>query len=157
MSDNDSRARFEAWCIAERKRRDLYGDQSSLSLGRAGDNEDEDGYLNFNTQYAWDGWQARDAEVAQLHEQLAAREAALQEAADEIANWGAYASTYFQEKHDLKGCVADFQSNSTSFLDAALKAERERCAKVCDAQASEPECPERATYCAEAIRQLTKP
>jgi hypothetical protein len=30
----------------------------------------------------------------------------------------------------------------------------ERCAMVCDTQALEPECPERATYCAAAIRQL---
>lgn len=30
--------------------------------------------------------------------------------------------------------------------------EREACAKVCEAQALLPECPERAAYCAEAIR-----
>lgn len=30
--------------------------------------------------------------------------------------------------------------------------EREACAKVCDQQAHEPECPERADYCAAAIR-----
>lgn len=34
----------------------------------------------------------------------------------------------------------------------AVAAEREACAKVCDEQASEPECPERAAYCAAAIR-----
>jgi len=32
----------------------------------------------------------------------------------------------------------------------------ERAAKVCDAQALEPECPERAKYCADAIRALMK-
>jgi len=30
--------------------------------------------------------------------------------------------------------------------------EREACANVCDEQALEPECPERAKYCADAIR-----
>lgn len=39
---------------------------------------------------------------------------------------------------DLMLSVADF--------------EIEACAKICDAQASEPECPERAKYCADAIR-----
>lgn len=37
--------------------------------------------------------------------------------------------------------------------DAALEAE----ALICDAQANEPECPERASYCAEAIRALKGP
>jgi len=32
----------------------------------------------------------------------------------------------------------------------------ERAAKVCDEQALEPECPERAKYCADAIRALMK-
>jgi len=30
--------------------------------------------------------------------------------------------------------------------------QREKDAKICDEQANEPECPERAQYCAEAIR-----
>jgi len=37
---------------------------------------------------------------------------------------------------------------------AATDAALERAAEVCDEQAKEPECPERATYCAEAIRAL---
>lgn len=41
---------------------------------------------------------------------------------------------------------------AADFLNAAAKAEREACAKVCDEQAKEPECPERAQYCAAAIR-----
>ena len=36
--------------------------------------------------------------------------------------------------------------------DASAAWEREACAKVCDAQADEPECQERAEYCAVAIR-----
>jgi len=35
---------------------------------------------------------------------------------------------------------------------AAWDAAIEACAKVCDEQALEPECPERAKYCADAIR-----
>lgn len=34
----------------------------------------------------------------------------------------------------------------------AVLSEREACAKICDEQAKEPECPERAQYCAELIR-----
>lgn len=34
----------------------------------------------------------------------------------------------------------------------ATQIEREACAKACEDQATEPECPERAMYCAEAIR-----
>lgn len=30
---------------------------------------------------------------------------ALLEASEEVAAWGAYASEYFQKKHDLAGCV----------------------------------------------------
>lgn len=39
-------------------------------------------------------------------------------------------------------------------IKAATAAALERAALVCDEQAKEPECPERATYCAEAIRAL---
>ena len=34
----------------------------------------------------------------------------------------------------------------------ATTIEREACAKLCDEQAKLPECPERAKYCADAIR-----
>ena len=34
----------------------------------------------------------------------------------------------------------------------AIKKEREECAKICEQQSLEPECPERAMYCADAIR-----
>ena len=43
------------------------------------------------------------AEVERLHNLLG-------DAADEIQNWGSYASEYFQEKHDLAGCVAEFKA-----------------------------------------------
>lgn len=38
------------------------------------------------------------------------------------------------------------------FAELVAAAEREACAKICDAQADEPECAERAEYCADAIR-----
>lgn len=38
------------------------------------------------------------------------------------------------------------------FAELVAAAEREGCANVCEEQASEPECPERAAYCAAAIR-----
>ena len=34
----------------------------------------------------------------------------------------------------------------------AILAEREACAMECEAQAEEPECPDRAQYCADSIR-----
>ena len=39
-------------------------------------------------------------------------------------------------------------------LEAFAAKVREQCAVVCDKQGDEPECPERANYCAEAIRNL---
>ena len=39
-------------------------------------------------------------------------------------------------------------------LDQFAAKVREQCAKACDAQADHPECPERAVYCAEAIRAI---
>ena len=38
---------------------------------------------------------------------------ALDEAAEDIADWGGYASDYFQEKHHLVECVA--QTKATAF------------------------------------------
>ena len=37
----------------------------------------------------------------------------LAEAADDIESWGAYASEYFQQKHDLAGCVAKYRNALT--------------------------------------------
>lgn len=51
----------------------------------------------------------RDAQMRQRDQLRAENEAlrkALLEASEEVATWGAYASEYFQEKHDLAGCVA---------------------------------------------------
>ena len=42
---------------------------------------------------------ARDAEIARLRE-------ALEDAIESIEGWGAYASEYFKDKHDLAGDLA---------------------------------------------------
>lgn len=42
----------------------------------------------------------------------------LGDAADEIQNWGAYASEYFQEKHDLAGCVGKYRAAALVGKDA---------------------------------------
>ncbi|WP_444756802.1 hypothetical protein [Pseudomonas sp. A014] len=46
------------------------------------------------------------AETGQLKAENEALRKALLEASEDVAAWGAYASEYFQEKHDLAGCVA---------------------------------------------------
>lgn len=89
-----------------------------------------------------------------LRRQLVAAQALILEAAEDIGEWGCYASAYFQAKHNLTGCIEKYRCTDTTVLDALLaQREREtieRCAKVCDVQAGEPECPERAEYCAAA-------
>lgn len=54
----------------------------------------------------------------------------------------------------------DGKTEALEIWEAAWQASRkqalEEAAKVCDEQDSEPECPERAAYCAEAIRALQK-
>ncbi|KAF4559217.1 MULTISPECIES: ead/Ea22-like family protein [Pseudomonas] len=45
-------------------------------------------------------------EIDRLKAENEAMRSALLEASEEVATWGAYASEYFQEKHDLAGCVA---------------------------------------------------
>lgn len=57
---------------------------------------------------SWKGVVSNEAaaELRRLHEVNAELVEALREAADEIEGWGAYASPYFQEKHDLEGSVA---------------------------------------------------
>jgi hypothetical protein len=47
-----------------------------------------------------------EARVSELEQQLL-------EAADEIEDWGGYANPYFQDKHDLKGCIAKYRAAIT--------------------------------------------
>ena len=35
----------------------------------------------------------------------------LDEAADDVQDWGGYASQYFQDKHNLAACVAKYRNN----------------------------------------------
>ena len=50
------------------------------------------------------------AEIDRLRTQNQALREALKDATDEIESWGAYASEYFQAKHDLAGNVAKFRA-----------------------------------------------
>ena len=52
----------------------------------------------------------RNAVIDKLRTQNQALVEALEDATDEIESWGAYASEYFQEKHDLAGNVAKFRA-----------------------------------------------
>jgi hypothetical protein len=60
------------------------------------------------------------SEVAKLRADLAAAKKELEEAADDIAAWGAYAGDYFKDKHDLEGDVARVRG-AAARIDAALK------------------------------------
>jgi hypothetical protein len=54
------------------------------------------------------GYEAYERVNAELKAECEALRILLLEAAEEIDTWGAYASDYFQEKHDLAGRVANF-------------------------------------------------
>lgn len=47
--------------------------------------------------------------IDQLRAEVDGLRTLLTEAAEDIADWGAYASEYFQQKHDLAGCVARYR------------------------------------------------
>ena len=53
--------------------------------------------------------------------ELIAQAEALEEAAEMVADWGGYASEYFQQKHDLAGDVAKLQAKAD-----ALRAQAEQ-------------------------------
>lgn len=56
------------------------------------------------------GYQAYEQVNAELKAEVEGLRKFLLDASEEIADWGAYASAYFQEKHDLAGCVAKFHA-----------------------------------------------
>ena len=60
------------------------------------------------------GYEAYERVNAELRAENELLRKNLLEASEEIANWGAYASDYFQEKHDLSGCVAKFHDAAMS-------------------------------------------
>lgn len=51
-------------------------------------------------------WKARCSE---LRAEVEALRRLLADAAEDVESWGAYASEYFQEKHDLAGCVTKYR------------------------------------------------
>ncbi|MFV3090206.1 hypothetical protein ACNJYG_06890 [Pseudomonas sp. GW6] len=53
------------------------------------------------------------AYIQDLRAELAAARVLLLEAAEDIESWGAYASAYFQEKHDLAGCAMKYRIAGT--------------------------------------------
>lgn len=56
------------------------------------------------------GYEAYERVNAQLKAEVEKLRKSLLDAAEEIDAWGSYASDYFQEKHDLAGCVAKFHA-----------------------------------------------
>ena len=56
------------------------------------------------------GYEAYEQVNAELKAEVEGLRKSLLDAAEEIDAWGSYASDYFQEKHDLAGCVAKFHA-----------------------------------------------
>ena len=54
----------------------------------------------------WDELDKAAAELRRLHEVNQELLSALRVAVCEIADWGSYASEYFQNKHDLQGAIS---------------------------------------------------
>jgi hypothetical protein len=61
---------------------------------------------------AADALDRQAAEIAELRAALAKAARDLEEAADDVAGWGAYAGEYFARKHDLDGSVGTIRSNA---------------------------------------------
>lgn len=84
-----------------------------------------DQYRAYHVQCAWDAWQARalsveegctetDAKMLRTtnHKLIAENEylkALLKEAAEDIKDWGGYASDYLQDKHNLKSDIEKYR------------------------------------------------
>lgn len=60
------------------------------------------GFCKANTERLVQAYLDSQIEIVQLRKLI-------DEAADDIADWGSYASEYFREKHDLAGCVAKYR------------------------------------------------
>lgn len=54
------------------------------------------------------------AELAEARIKLELAASALDEASEEVGDWGAYAGDYFQNKHDLEGCVKEIAQQAFS-------------------------------------------
>lgn len=55
--------------------------------------------------------------IAELEEENLELAKELMEAAEEVESWGAYASDYFQQKHDLAGWVKRFKDRAAKALE----------------------------------------
>ena len=53
---------------------------------------------------------SRCATYEELREEVNRLRGVILDASSEISDWGSYASPYFQEKHDLDGCVEKYRS-----------------------------------------------
>lgn len=87
---------------------------------------EDGGYVRFDEhQSAIDRLTAeRDAAVAErdaLSILLAVAGGRLEEAANEIEGWGAYADEYFQKKHLLSEVVQSFRDDAKDAAEAAMK------------------------------------
>ena len=51
--------------------------------------------------------EVRDSTITRLEGEVAELVEGYTEATHDIDDWGAYAGSFFQDKHDLKGCVAN--------------------------------------------------
>ncbi|MDV5861334.1 hypothetical protein QM298_10485 [Pseudomonas mendocina] len=73
----------------------------------------ENGRLREEHDKTWRHAGVNAENVAALSSQLEAARVLLLEAAEDIESWGAYASAYFQEKHDLAGCAMKYRIAGT--------------------------------------------
>lgn len=58
-----------------------------------------------NLRWAAARIQQLEARNAELEAEVEKLREGYREAIDDIDSWGAYASNYFQQKHDLEGCI----------------------------------------------------
>ena len=56
-----------------------------------------------DTHIAWWAWQHQQREIDRLRSVIA-------EAVEDVESWAAYADPYFQQKHDLAGCIAKYKN-----------------------------------------------
>lgn len=85
---------------------------NSLHEAREDRNKLGDRYDAVNAEVAGlrTGYEAYERVNAELKAEVDGLRKSLLDAAEEIDAWGSYASDYFQEKHDLAGCVAKFHA-----------------------------------------------
>ncbi len=74
-------------------------------------------------------------------------------AADEYAEAAGHAECWTGTRASYNQHLADARTKARQAIDAAVAAERERCAKLCEeVHADTSECPELALHCAARIR-----